>query len=527
MRKDRMRLLSSLIVVLAMTSASAQTAAPVPRLVVTVMIDQLRSDYLDAFSPLYGEGGFARLMKDGRVYEGAQYPVAQVDRASSIATMFTGAVPYDHGVVGEQWLDRSTLRPVYCVDDAAFKGWNTTENTSPKNLAVSTISDELKVATDGKALVYSIAPYRDAAVLAAGHAADGAFWINDLTGLWVGSSFYKNQPAWVSVCNNTYPLKKNLGKQFYEPYSAAVGTFNYFPSGGMVTPFKHKFDPARPVASYKTSALVNEHVNHLVEACLNNTTIGADNVTDFLALTYYAGGFEHKTAAESPMEIQDAYVRLDQCIKDLLGAIDRKVGLDKTLVVLTSTGYVENENVDYSAYRIPQGTFYINRTSALLNMYYMAVYGQGQYVDGVFGNQIYLNHKLLEEKQLNIVDVLERGHEFLLQCSGVKDVYTSQRLTQGAWTPGISRMRNGYNPKCSGDIFVEVSPGWRLVNEEMNTSHQVRSSYVEFPLIFFGYNIESSKIFVPTSVDVVVPTLAHFMRIRAPNACSTAPLVFK
>ncbi|MBQ0062032.1 MAG: alkaline phosphatase family protein, partial [Bacteroidales bacterium] len=154
-----------------MTSASAQTAAPVPRLVVTVMIDQLRSDYLDAFSPLYGEGGFARLLKDGRVYEGAQYPVAQVDRASSIATMFTGAVPYDHGVVGEQWLDRSTLRPVYCVDDAAFKGWNTTETTSPKNLAVSTISDELKVATDGKALVYSIAPYRDAAVLAAGHAA--------------------------------------------------------------------------------------------------------------------------------------------------------------------------------------------------------------------------------------------------------------------------------------------------------------------------------------------------------------------
>ena len=262
----------------------------------------------------------------------------------------------------------------------------------------------------------------------------------------------------------------------------------------------------------------------MVEACLNTSTIGYDMVTDFLAISYYAGNFNHESVNTSPIEMQDTYVRLDACIRDLLNAIDKRVGLENALIVLTSSGTSEERPENLAQYRIPQGTFYINRTSALLNMYFMAQYGAGQYVDAVYGNQIYLNHKLLEDKQLNIVDAMERAQDFLLQCSGVKDVYTSQRLTLGAWTPGISRIRNGYNPKCSGDIFIEVAPGWELCNEDLQTTSQVRMSYVEFPIIFFGYKIENKKEFTSTSVDVIAPTLAHYMRIRAPNACSTSPL---
>ena len=136
-----------------------------------------------------------------------------------------------------------------------------------------------------------------------------------------------------------------------------------------------------------------------------------------------------------------------------------------------------------------------------------------------------LNRGAMKEKSnLNIVDAMERAQEFLLQCSGVKDVYTAQRLTLGAWTPGISQMRNGFNPKCSGDIFIQVAPGWELRNEDLQTSQQIRVSYVGFPIIFMGYDIEAKTEYAPTSVDVIAPTLAHYMRIRAPNACSTRPL---
>lgn len=522
--KEQIRILTSLIAVFALTGVKAQTAAPVPRLVVAVVVDQLRSDYMDAFMPLYGEGGFKRLMKEGFVYQGAQYPVADVDRASATATLFTGTVPYNHGIVGKQWLDKATLRPLFCVDDAAFAGWNTEEKSSPKFLEVSTLGDELKVATDGKSIVYSVSPYRDAAILAAGHAADGAFWINDQDGLWSGTSYYGPLPSWVLMANRPPTLEQRLGEMVYEPYSQAVGQFNYFVSGGIRTPFKHKFPADRRFSSFKSSALVNQEVTQMAKNCIFQTMMGVDQVTDLLVVSYNAGNFENKSVLEYPIEMQDTYVRLDQCLQELFGVIDQKVGLENALIVLTSTGYVSPETADLSKYRIPQGNFYINRTAMLLNMYFMAVYGHGQYVDAVFGNQIYLNHKLLENKQINEVEVQERAQEFLLQCSGVKDVYTSQRLTLGAWTPGISRYRNAYNPKCSGDICIEVAPGWNLVNEDMHTTHPVRVSYVEFPLIFFGYNLVSRNLYVPVSVDAVAPTLAHFMRIRAPNACSVAPL---
>ena len=152
------------------------------------------------------------------------------------------------------------------------------------------------------------------------------------------------------------------------------------------------------------------------------------------------------------------------------------------------------------------------------------MYGNGQYVESYFGNQFYLNHKLLEQKQLKLAEVLEHCEDFLFQFSGVRDVFTSHRITQGAWTPGISTIRNGFNPKCSGDIIIQVSHGWNLVNEDRGTKKMQRDSFFEFPLIFFGYTIKPEKVATPVTVDCIAPTVAHHIRIRAPNACSSAPL---
>lgn len=518
------RFIASLVAALALASAEAQTAPAVPRLVVNILIDQLRSDYLEAFSPLYGEKGFKRLFREARAYTQAEYPFSNPDRASASACLYSGTAPYNNGIVGAMWMNRSTLRPVYCVDDDAYRGNLTTEASSPKHLGVSTIVDELKVTTEGRALVYSVAPSRDAAVLAAGHTADGAFWLNDLTGQWCSSSYYGEYPKWAVVYDQYMSLGKRISQIEWTPMNDLVGNFNYFASGGMKKPFKHTFSGERKFRKFKASACVNEEVNRFVLHCMQNTALGMDGVTDFLGITYYAGNYDHQTVSESPIELQDTYVRLDKDLGDLIEALEKKVGTSNVLFVVTSTGYADQETAELSKYRIPTGTFSLDKAAALLNMYLMAVYGPGQYVEAKYGAQLYLSHKLIEDKQLNLTEVLERSQDFLIQMSGVKDVYTSQRLTLGAWTPGINRIRNGYNPKCSGDILIEVAPGWNLVNEELHENTLVRESYMGFPLFFWGCNIPAETIKTPVTVDCVAPTLAQFMRIRAPNACSVAPL---
>lgn len=525
MTSRQYHILTSLALLMSMLGADAQTAPEVPRLVVNVVIDQLRTDYMEAFSPLYGEDGFRRLQTQGRVYAQAEYPFAAPDRASAMACLMSGTVPYENGIVAERWLDRSTLQTVGCVDDKQFAGHNTAEQTSAARLAVSTITDELKVATEGRALVYAIAPCRDAAVFSAGHAADGAFWLDDLTGQWASTAYY-SVPSWLSYYNRSSHAASDIGSLVWEPSNALVGEFNYFVSGGQKPPFRHAFKGDRRFREFKASALVNEEVNDFVGHCLQNTLLGLDPVTDFLSVTYYAGNFDHKTVAECPMELQDTYVRLDEQLARLIQMVEQKVGRERVLFVVTGTGYSDAEQTDddLSRYRIPSGEFNITRAQLLLNIYLTAVYGQGQYIEASMGNQLYFDLKYIEKKGLNLSEMLERSADFLIQLSGVRDVYTSQRLTQGAWTPGIRDLRNAYNPKCSGDILVQVAPGWRLVNEQTNERVQQRDSYMGFPLYFYGYGIAPEVVQAPVTVEHVAPTLARCLRIRAPNGCSASPL---
>lgn len=524
MHNRKYRFLTPLIIVLACTQVSAQTAAPVPRLVVNVIVDQLRTDYMEAFSELYGADGFNKLLREGRSYLHAQYPFHDIDRSSAVACVMTGTTPYENGIVGSQWMDRKNLRPVYCVDDTHYAGWLTSETYSPSRLTVSTITDELKVATDGRALVYAIAPTADAAILSAGHAADGAFWLNDSTGYWSSSSYYGKYPDWALRYDSSVPLVSRISDIVWKPISSIVGNFNYFISSSENKTFKHKFTGDRAMIEFKSSAMVNDEVNRFAEHCLDNTDLGQDKVTDFLSLTYYAGNFDHKTIAECPVELQDTYVRLDQDIAQLIKMLEKRVGSGRFLLVLTSTGYMDDEFTDLSKYRIPTGTFSITRASALLNLYLSAIYGQGQYVEAEFGSQLFLNQKLIEEKQLNMADVLTRSSSFLMQMAGVKDVYTSQRLALSAATAGLNLIRNSFNKARSGDIYIEVAPGWKYVNEETHVQDYVRASYMGFPIFFMGCNVRAETIKTPVTVDCIAPTVAQFMRIRAPNACSVAPL---
>lgn len=486
-----------------------------PRLVVNITIDQLRSDYLEAFSPLYGADGFKKLLQQGLVFYNSNFPFSPIDRASATASVATGTTPYYHSIVGEKWLNRETLCPVYCAG----------EDMKPDGLSTSTIGDELKVATEGKAKVFSIAPFDDAAIMSAGHAADGAFWIDDRNGLWCTSPYYALQlPAWLLLFNETQSPAWDKTRQSWEPAFELSGKFNYFQhSANAQKPFKHKFSGANRIAQLKTSGIINAYVTDMASRCVAQEALGGDRVTDYLTVNYYAGTFNHQPVSECQIELQDTYVRLDSEVGRLVSEVQEIVGEENVLFVITSTGYSDAESADYEKYRIPTGTFYMNRSANLLNMYLGAIWGQGRYIESCFHNQMFLNQKLLESKRISLTDACQRAQEFLTQLSGVRNVYSSLQLLTST-SEQILKVRNGYNPTRCGDILIEVSSGWKLFNEDNQDTQLSRASFIQFPIIFYGAGTQAGRINDHVTADRIAPTIAKSIRIRAPNACSSEPL---
>ncbi|SFW34339.1 Type I phosphodiesterase / nucleotide pyrophosphatase [Prevotellaceae bacterium HUN156] len=437
---------------------TAQVVTQAPKLVVSITVDELRTDELETFSPLYSPNGLKRLLQDGTFFTNASYPFTPVDRASAAASLSTGSTPYYHGITGAEWLDRSTLRPVRSVHDLRL-------GYSPKQLGASTLGDELKIATNGIAKVFAFAATPENAILSAGHAADGAAWMQ--TNQWVITSFYEPTNQWLRGYT-----------RLYQP-----------------------------------SADTNASVTEIALDCLNGGGLALDDKTDLLSVGY---------SVDSQME---SYVALDRAIAQLVDSVSKRIPLDRVLFVLTSTGTrrVENEQNNNEKYRIPTGKFYINRTANLLNMYLGATYGTAQYVEAIYRNQLFIDHKLLERKNINLSDMLRRAQEFILQLSGVRHVYTANQLTTSD-SNLLSAIRNGFNVEKCGDLIIDIAPGWELVNENDHTSTTSRASNIPFPIIFYGAGIKSQRVQTPVTVDAIAPTIARIIRIRAPNACSTEPL---
>ncbi|MDR0972843.1 MAG: alkaline phosphatase family protein [Prevotellaceae bacterium] len=481
------KILTSLLALLSLGTVQAQNASAVPRLVVGLTIDRLRTDYIEAFSELYGDKGFRRLQREGRLYKQMNFSFAAPDRASGIASIYTGAAPAMNGIVAQQWLDIHTLRPTDCTEDADYIGYYTNENASAKKLLTSTVADELKIATEGKALVYAVSPFRDAAIFAAGHLADGAFWLNDITGKWCGTSYYTEFPDWLSRYNDTQGIDSRIRD------------------------YKLEGERRNQYKRLTVSPYINDEINTVVEQMLQHTALGIDQTPDFLSITYHAGQ-------------ADSYGRLDQSLGALLDLLDRKLGLHNVLLFVTATGGSDADDQKQPDYKLPGGDFYINRCAALLNMFLIATYGDGQYIEAFHDRQIYLNHKLIEQKQLDLSEVQNKCADFLIQFAGVREAYSAHRLKFGTWSPEIQELRSSYHRGRSGDLYLEIMPGWSLINETTGAYKVVRYGHIPMPVIFAGFDIRPETVYLPLETARIAPTVAYYLRIRAPNAAQAEPL---
>ena len=521
-RVSRMRAVIALLVVLSLPAGLRAGNTEVPKVVVGVVVDQLRADYLEKYAHLYGDEGFKKLFAEGRVYTNGYFAHANPDRSSAVASVYSGSTPYYHGITGNRFLERKSMRVSAVVDDAAYEGINTDEGSSPARLLVTTLTDELKMATKGHSYVMSVAPERDMAILAGGHAPNAVIWLAEDKAMWASSNYYNGVPTWVRPFNHRAGTQFDWNNMEWEPYYP-TGVYSYSVYDGAPKAFRHTFRGAavETVRRYKTTACINDEVTQLAQACIAGSMFGRNKITDMLCVGYYAGNYEHAPEWEASLELQDIYCRLDRNIADLLRAVDEKVGIDNALFFITSTGYADVHMPDSKILTLPTGELKMDRCVALLNMYLGALYGKDNYVEGSYLNELYLNHALIEKRQLSMQELQERCTEFLSQMAGVKRVYPSLDLLSGA---ADADMRGSYNSDRSGDLTLEVTPGWTLVDDRWNERVGYNRAHVPVPVIMYGAGLTAGMSRVPIAVESIAPTVAHILRVSAPNACSARPL---
>jgi hypothetical protein len=278
----------------------------------------------------------------------------------------------------------------------------------------------------------------------------------------------------------------------------------------------------------KKMPAVNENVRNSAMTLLSKAELGKRLSPDFLSLTFYAGNYPD--VSDYSVEIQDIYARLDREIEKLLNEVDRTAGLKNTLIFITSTGYYNFADPDYkdeAGYNLPENKFYINRCEALLNMYLMAIYGRdNRWVDKFYNGQIYLNRKLIKDKDISLQVIQDKAAGFVSEFSGVQEVYTSFQIQHGQWNPVMEYYKNGYTRETAGDLFVELQPGYKVINEQDASfkEKQVRNNAVVCPVIFFGNNIKPAKVKRTIKATEIAPTVSYIMRIRSPNAAKEQPL---
>jgi len=522
------RIITSLVAVLTIASAQAQTSVrETPKLVVGITINQLRGDYLELFQNTFTQRGFKRLLNEGLVYQNIKFDFPNVDDASAIATIYTGTTPFYHGIIGNKKYIAAKQQEISSFADESFLGNYTQDKVSPLALKTSTITDELKIATQGSSDIYSFSPNIAQALITAGLRGNTAYWVDDYTGKWASSTYYGSFYWPVDQENrSSYDFSVKAKTVKWEPL-LPLNEYKAFPFVQEKTYFSHQMgDDKNAYINIKQTPAINENVRKMAMTVLSKAELGKRISPDFISLTFYAGNYG--TTPDYSIEIQDTYARLDREIEQILDEVEKTVGLKNALIFVTSTGYYNpNESDKTNNTNIPERKFYVNRCEALLNMYLMAIYGRDiKWVDKIYNGQVYLNRELIKQKEISLQEIQNKAAEFVSEFTGVQEVYTSYQLQHGQWNPVMEYYRNAYTKETAGDLFIELEPGYRIVNDQDPSfkEKQVRNNAVVCPVIFFGNGIKPERVRRTIKATEIAPSISYIMRIRSPNAAKEEAL---
>lgn len=510
-----------------------------PKLVVGIVVDQMKMEYLYRFSDDYSANGFKRLMDKGFTFYNMNYNYVPTFTAPGHASIYTGTTPATHGIVGNDWYVRSTGKNMYCTDDASVKtlveGTEKEGAMSPKNLLSTTITDELRMATNFKGKVIGLSIKDRGAILPAGHFANWAFWCTK-SGAFISSSFYGDKmPDWVTQFND----EKNYMKYINKGWNLLKPIDTYDESLPDNNPYEGRLDKSLPpVFPYdlskiykekgmeilKSTPFGNDFLGELAMRAIDKEELGKDNITDFLAVSFSSTDYVGHTFGPRSMEIQDTYLRLDLTIASFLDYLDKTVGKDNYLVFLTADHAVAENPIYLKDRKYNVTNISSKDIFASLSKFSTDTFG-ANFVLTYSNFNVFLNRDIIKEKGLELAKVKQSFKDFLMTQEYVKRVYTQEEILAATGQDYyLNFIFKGYDPKQSGDLVLLEGAGY-LESIETGTTHGTPNSYdTNVPLLFYGWHVPQGESNKKEYITEIAPTLSKMLKITTPNGTESQVL---
>jgi predicted AlkP superfamily pyrophosphatase or phosphodiesterase len=517
----------------AQKKTSSKTLA-MPKLVVGIVVDQMRYDYLYRYYDKYTEGGIKRLLNEGFNCRNHHYHYAPTVTAAGHAAIFTGSLPAINGMIGNEWYDQRLGRAVYCVEDSTVTTvGNSTRNgkMSPRNLLTSTVTDQLRIALSFRNKTIGIAQKDRGAILPAGHTANAAYWFDSKDGNWITSSFYMNElPAWAQQFN-----AQKLGQQYaaqgwelllsanqYVESTTDDKTFEAKLPGEQKPVFPHQIvatNGNNPLETIRTTPWGNTLTKDFAVAAIQGENLGKGDLTDFLTVSFSSTDYIGHAFGPNSIEAQDAMLRLDRDLASLFKFLDTWTGKGQYLTFLTADHGVADIAGFWQENKLPAGVFEASKLRELFKAEFKKIWDTEGIIRSEDNYQLYLNHTLLDQKNITVQDVYRVVRRVALASSyHVADVIN---LTDLANSPlndyQLSYLKNGYSPRRSGDIQLVLEPGW-YAGRSTGTTHGVMYNYdTHVPFVLMGWGIKPGYTVERTHISDIAPTLADLLNILPPN----------
>ncbi len=494
-------------------TVAAQTApkaaAPRPKLVLAITVDQFRYDYLTRFRDQY-KTGLDRLLRQGAVFTNAHYEHFPTVTAVGHSTILSGATPSISGIVGNEWYDRQLHKQVTSVSDSSVKLLGAKgEAASPRNMLVSTIGDELKMSGLGKPKVVGISIKDRSAILPVGRMADGAYWFDNKTGNFVSSTYYFTAlPGWVEEFNTSRVADKFVG---------AVWDMIDDPKAKPFLTMTPTLDEKHWAAMQRTP-FGNELLELLAEKAVEAEKMGQGAATDLLSVSFSSNDYVgHEVGPDSP-RVRDIAIRTDRVLGKLFQFLDARIGMQNVVVVLTADHGVAPLPELMQERKMPGGRITEKAVHAKVEERLSHLYGNGKWIVGKSGPAPYLDHELIAAKKLDPVEVRRQAAEAVREIPHILRVYTRDQLAAGQVLEDQvdMRVRAGFHAKRAADLFIVSEPYWLF--EEKGTSHGTPFNYdSHVPVILMGWGIKSGRFHSRTAVNDIAPTLALLLNVEIPS----------
>ena len=502
-----------------------------PRLVVGITIDQMRWDYLYRYYDRYAaNGGFKRMLNQGFSCENTLIPYAPTVTAPGHTSIYTGSVPAIHGIAGNFWWDNAEQRNVYCTEDKTVQTVGSTTNMglqSPRNLLVTTICDELRLATNFQSKVIGIAIKDRGGILPAGHSANAAYWYDSQEGKWISSTYYMaDLPQWVKDLN-----AKKLVDKYYEKGWATLYPINtYSQSTADQKPYENKgvgtgfpYDLKKYIGKnygvISSTPYGNTFTIEMAKAAIEEEKLGADAITDILAVSFSSPDYIGHGYGPNSIEQEDDFYRLDKDLGDFLNYLDSKVGQGQYTVFLSADHGVAHVPAFMKENKMPSGNFNEGAVLEQLNQQLKDKFGEGKLALDFSNYQLVLNNILISEKKLKREEIVDAIIDFLSKQPTVARVFDLQQLEETALPSKVKEMiLNGYYPSRAGDIQIILKPNYIEAFLTTGTTHGMWYPYdAHIPLLWYGWGIKAGKTNRETYMTDIAPTLAALLHIQMPG----------